>query len=290
MSVLGTGGVNGDLFCKFEHVDLEPTTITLPLGVSGVTWDYKLNTSVTDTYGGQVIQILGVTVTNLVIEGNFGGPDPDWGAFQRGNGSYDILGNDADPNSRFSQYRWINDSSNPWVNGIVQLGDWFRQYFELTTQGGQTKTGSFQKYNQKAMTFKFPGRGWNMRIRPTSFPQVLLANDNVAPQWRVEADFVEDFETDRSFVKDVNDLALERLNALKVGIGFKRENPFSEYTGNTAITNAEMLNKIIDSYSASVDQGLSNEEIDRLIEYGYSFPGNAYAMAGYKPSDVLNGG
>jgi hypothetical protein len=290
MNELGTGGYDDRLWCQFYHTDLKPTNIRLPLGVSGVTWEYKLNTSVIDTYGGQVIQILGVSISNLQIKGQFAGPDPTWGA-KRGvnNGHMYVLDNTDNPNPRFSQYEWLNEPEHPWANGIMQLSDWFRQYFELTTQGGKTRKGAFEKYNQTVMKFIHPGRGWEFFIRPTSFPQVRLSNDNIAPEWVVEADYVEEFEPGNgnihaSFVNDVEEVALSRLNELKVGVGFQKKNPFSEYL-DTSISNTDLVDKIIKSYQDSVDQGLSDEEIDQLIEYGFSYPGSAFTRAGLNPKD-----
>jgi hypothetical protein len=283
MAIIGEGGVDNRLWCQFWHTDLDPTNIRLPLGAAGVSWEYSLNTSVQDTYGGQVIQILGVTVTNLVIRGNFGGIDPQWGAEQKRDGSFSVLETNQNPNPRFGDYEWIHDAAHPWVNGIQQMADWFRRYFELTTQGAENRKGSFERYNQTSMKFQYPARGWSFLIRPRSFPKVTMANDALAPEWTVEADFVEEAETDRSFVKDVEKTALDRLEDLKVGIGFQRRNPFSEFI-NKNITNEEAAFNIINEYQDSVTQGLSDDEIDELIEFGFSYPGSAYKRADFDPS------
>jgi hypothetical protein len=259
---IGEGGADPRLWCQFQHEDLSPRNIKLTLGPSGVAWEYILNTSVQDTYGGQVIQILGVTVTGLTIKGNFGGIDPQWGADQRGDGSFLALRPVDNPNPRFGDYNWIQDPSHPWVNGIQQLADWFRQYFELTTQGGANRRGAFERYNQQSMRF-------------------------IAPEWTVQADFVEEAEYDRSFLRDVEKTALDRLEELKVGIGYRKQNPFSEFIKD-GVSNEEAAFKIIDTYQESVLKGLTEDEIDDLIEFGFSYPGSVYKRAGYNPDDFLD--
>lgn len=271
MAILGTGGIDNNLWCEFFHKDLQPNSIRLPLGVGSVSWEYTLNTSVQDTYGGQVVQILGVSITNLIITGNFGGFDPQWGIDVR-----------KDP--RHGDFDWV--STGRYANGLQQMADWFRQYFELTTQGGENKRGSFQRYNEVAMKFNFPGRGWSFYLRPTSFPSIKMANDNISPEWRVQADFVEEAESDRSFLKDIEKSALERLDDLRVGIGFMKRNPFSEFVNET-ITNFDAANQVIEAYQDSVVNGYSDDEIDELVEYGYSFPGSAYKRSGFSVADFI---
>jgi hypothetical protein len=47
---------------------------------TSINWDFKINTSVTDTVGGRVVQVTGATLSDIVIRGGFGEdrtPNPD---------------------------------------------------------------------------------------------------------------------------------------------------------------------------------------------------------------------
>lgn len=268
------------LQCSFSHPNSDPEKITLDLAPSGVTWNYVLNSNVIDTYGGQVVQILGVTVQNLEIKGNFGGIDPQWGVFKR-----DI---DYVPNTpKFvGKSRWSGEGDEAWkwnnnpqiTNGIRQMGEWFREYFVRATQG-VGDYGKFASFDERVMWFDFPARNWHIPIRPTSFPKIRIANDEVAPEWIVQADFVESFESSREFLTDISSVALGRLNQLKDGIGFRKNNPLSEYTGDI-VQLEDLSGKIIKNYQDSVLNGFSEEEINELISIGFSYPPGVYGRAG----------
>lgn len=267
---------NTRLRCSFSHPSCDPEKITLDLAPSGVTWTYNLNSNVIDTYGGQVVQILGVNVQNLTIKGNFGGPDPQWGVR-----SMNDVYNEGDP--KFTGFsRWSGTNPWPWVNrvsanGIRQMADWFRQYFTNATQGvGNYKT--FEAFDERVMWFDFPARNWHIPIRPRSFPKVRVSNDEIAPEWIIEADFVESFESSRDFIDDVTTLANERLGSLRAGIGFQKNNPFSEFTDISTLE--DLATGIIKNYQDSVLNGLSEDEISELITFGFSYPPGVYGRAG----------
>lgn len=46
--------------------------VTFRLNPSAVSWRFQINTSVTETVGGRVVQVLGATTSDLVIKGSFG--------------------------------------------------------------------------------------------------------------------------------------------------------------------------------------------------------------------------
>jgi hypothetical protein len=277
--IIGEGGHDSRTFCTFNSVVCRPQEIKLPLGIGGISWSYKLNYNAVDTYGGQVVQILGISIENLSIRGNFGGENPQWGEVIRNVKGKEVL------LDRFGDTRWIQQYDHPWANGIRQMGDWFRQYFQATTQGelgALSRPG--QRFSQKAMVFTFPARGWKFTIRPTDFPQIQIDNQTLNPEWVVQADFVENLESDRSFLDDVTDFAYNQLSEMKVGVGFKRQNPFSEHL-NEEITNIDLALEILDGWESTIWDGFSEEEIEAMSSLGYSIPANALDQAGVSPKD-----
>lgn len=258
---VGLGGRDPNLYCTFSHPDLDPPLIKLPLAPGGVTWTYNLKYNITDTYGGQVVQLLGVSVNDLTITGNFGSEDM-WG-WKKKNGAIDIA-------ARFgeTQRRWINDNPNV-ANGMVHLAEWFYKYFGIVSQGTNIKKG-FERYNEHHMIFTYPARDWKIGIRPNEFPQVRFANDEIAPSWTVTGDFVETEETNRAFISDVTKIARDQLNELKTGIGFKRQNPFSEFLPNK-INIAEYADQFIDNFQDTV-LNFTDSDVEELIFQGFSRP------------------
>lgn len=278
-NAIGGGKIDPQLYCTFESEICTPRKIKLPLGVGGVSWTYTLNHNIQDTYGGQVVQILGVSIDNLTIRGNFAGFDPHWGV-------------DGSGKSRHGDRAWSN---SPYASGIVQMAEWFRSYFEQTTQGAygqQLKTS--QRYSEKTMLFTFPARGWRFVMRPTAFPSVVLDNETNAPEWVVQAEFVEDAEQNQAFVSSVTDQAYSQIEQLKEGVGWERNNPLSGWItddGETydGITPTDALKKLLDSWEESVWNNFSEDEINDIIAMGYSYPLARLKAAGMKPEDFLSG-
>jgi hypothetical protein len=48
--------------------------VVFRLNPSDVNWNFEINTNVTETVGGRVVQILGATLSDLTIKGSFGEP------------------------------------------------------------------------------------------------------------------------------------------------------------------------------------------------------------------------
>lgn len=291
-NIVGKGGPTPGLHCSFTSAVCDPPTIKLPIGIGGISWTYTLHHKVEDTYGGQVIQILGVSIDNLKIRGNFAYQDPFWGSE---NGV-----------PRYGSLHW-DQSDRVDANGIRQMADWFRQYFEATTQGRfGMQSKSNQRYSEKIMLFEFPARGWKIRMRPTNFPSVVVDNETPDPEWTVEADFVEDAEDNQSFVQNVTEEAYGQISQLKEGVGFERNNPFSGWVsagptvGNVETIDGEnaigvlppdeAIKKLLDSWEDSIWNNYSEEEIADIVAMGYSYPANALKAAGFKPSDFFGGG
>lgn len=238
-------------------------TITLYLSPSNVTWDYTLRTNIVDTYGGQVVQILGVSIENLTIEGFFG-LEGMWGLNTK-------IKNE-DPNSfNFGRYqsRFVRGDRRVWDedygqygNGLVQFSEWFKRYFYQTTQAG-----GFAKQN---ITFKYPHMGWEWSIRPLTFPQVRFANNELLPQWRIECDFIEDVQG--TFTQTVTANAKAALGRYKNGVGFKEFIEWSQPVYKTTKDRAEIAGEIAASYSDIVGGEYSEKDIETLIARGFSHP------------------
>lgn len=242
--------------------DRQPT-ITLYLSPSNVTWDYKLRTNIIDTYGGQVVQILGVSIENLTIEGFFG-LEGMWG--------FNFSAKDENPESptfgkyqsRFAQgdRRNWDEKYGQYGNGLVQFSEWFKRYFYQTTQAG-----GFAKQN---ITFRYPHMGWEWRIRPVSFPQVRFANDELLPQWRLECDFIEDIQG--TFTQAVTTNAKAALGRFKNGVGFQEFIEWSQPVYKTTKDRATVAGELAASYSDIIGGEYSEKDIETLITRGFSHP------------------
>lgn len=46
--------------------------VTLRLNPNAVDWNFKINTAVTETVGGRVVQVLGATLSDITVQGSFG--------------------------------------------------------------------------------------------------------------------------------------------------------------------------------------------------------------------------
>lgn len=46
--------------------------VTLRLNPNAVDWNFKINTSVTETVGGRVVQVLGATLSDITVQGSYG--------------------------------------------------------------------------------------------------------------------------------------------------------------------------------------------------------------------------
>jgi hypothetical protein len=213
---------------SFHHPNKDVGSLYLRLPPTSVEWTVKLNTKVTDTYGGQVVQILSTSYDKLIITGQFG---------REGAHGMNVLSNgnlqERKPEGYFdlgSRSRPRRGSQNPLEIGLSQMTAYFRRYFTVATAGGDhiSPGGSFVRgaYNQQYMKLSYVGgledyeRHW--LVYPTSFPSYKRSNEDFAPEWRVECEVVQpDF-----FIDKHNKLkAIERL---KKNVGYRPLNPFSD--------------------------------------------------------------
>lgn len=173
--------------------------LELATGLDSATWGYSLNTAPFSTYGGEVIQILSCQVDDLNLAGTF------------------------------RTYREMES-----------FYTYMMKYMQVASQGrlGPKKPGQ-TSYNQEAMTFLYPERGWDFLIMPTSAPGFRKGTEVVAPSWTMQAHII-DHAGD---VEDLKDLIVqeseiqERLGVtgeftdsfgLQGKIGYDPDNPFSD--------------------------------------------------------------
>lgn len=259
------GQRNSKNTCQFRYVDGEPPLITLPLPPDGVSFDYQVRTNVIDTYGGQVIQVLGVSIENLVISGYFSW-EGMWGysenkppgpvAGKMGGPFYDSRLRHVD-----NRRNWIENNGN-LRNGLVQFSEWFQRYFDDITQ-----QGNYQKDN---MTFYYNHRNWIWNIRPYDFPQVRFANDELIPRWEIKCDFIEDMQG--NFIQSVNQSVKTQLKKFKDKVGFSEFIEWSEpiYRDKADLNNA--IKEIAQDYGSKFLNNFDEGEVRTLLSRGFSFP------------------
>lgn len=246
--------------CTLTCSACDPQTITLYLSPNNVSWDYMLRTHIIDTYGGQVVQILGVSVENLTIQGFFGS-EGMWG--------YNLVnssnGADTIGSSRFND----GDSTEDWKeegkklqNGLYQFSQWFKSYFYTITQQGN--------FNKSNMIFKYPHMGWEWHIRPLSLPKVRFANDEFAPQWELQCDFIEDFQG--TFTQQVTESAKTQVSSFRNGVGFSEFIEWSEPVYKNQQERSTLAGDIGSKYSEFISQDLTDSQLKTLITQGYSYP------------------
>jgi hypothetical protein len=246
--------------CTFTCSICDPQTITLYLSPNNVSWNYSLKTNVIDTYGGQVIQILGVSIDDLMIQGFFGS-EGMWG--------YNLINNPAKGrvinNSRFEDadteaIKWKEDQNTQ--NGLYQFSQWFKTYFYKITQQGN--------WNTSNITFEYPHMGWKWHIRPLSMPKVRFANNEIAPQWQLQCDFIEDFQS--SFHQQILDTALKQLKSFPGGVGFSQFIEWSEPVYKNQQERSSIASDIGVKYSDFIQQDVTDSQLKTLITQGYSYP------------------
>lgn len=256
-------------------------TLNLRLNLNGINWSYELNTNVIDTFGGQVIQILGISLGELVIQGQFGREGP-WGLKQakgefvrrRGVNMTGIAPKDPD-----EQFDYTDDYQ--FGIGLTQMMNFFREYFQISTQGGSiTSPGRFA---QIPMTLSYDNdniaaltndadlpdfTGWGASygtwlIIPTEFPSYHRANELFAPEWQVTAQIV---QVPLALRENVVQKAISRLHA---AIGWK---PLSQWSAPASdVAAAAEINKTITIWHQMLPN-FTQGDVSNLIYQALSAP------------------
>ena len=184
----------------FYHPDIPSTPdrpgpyLTIPTGINEASWSYNLNTVTYPTYGGEVVQILSCNIGELVITGDL-----------------------------------------PSYRQMERVYGYFAYYLQIATQGrSKDPTSGKTSYNQTAMTFTYPERGWTFKIMPQSLRRFRYGNDVVAPSWGITAHVVDHSNDLHSIKEFTKSQVLEQFLKsdgekfdLQGKIGFLAENPFS---------------------------------------------------------------
>jgi len=183
-------------------------------------------TSTTQTYAGEVVQVLAIRFTNLTISGQFGKEGP-FGA---------TLANGSLTQRSVDQRRDFSPSSQ-YAVGLTQMTEFFRQYFAIASQGHDSQIEGH--YDQEPMTLLYEGASdigvatgtserW--RVYPTSFPSYSRAIDEYAPMWQVSCEV---YEAPQDVLLATQSDVLKQLSgtdadAFRPGIGYRPFNPFSD--------------------------------------------------------------
>lgn len=235
------GGISRTTPVQFSYV--HPTAgvkmLNLRLNPNSVDWTYELNTNVVNTYGGQVVQILGLKLGQLNIEGQFGREGP-WGLkkvkdeYVRRRGTKMTGWAPKDPDEQL-------DYSDDGLYGIglTEMLQFFRDYFSASTQGGSSSISG--RYIQAPMTLAYDDihiaaatndadqptwSEWNATpgtwmIIPVDFPSYKRSNENFAPEWKVTAEIV---QAPLHLMENTIEKSIARLHA---AIGFKPLSPWN---------------------------------------------------------------
>lgn len=183
----------------FSH-PLIPNDLVLRLAPTEVDWSYNLVTSETPTYAGQVVQVLSVNFESFIIVGRFG---------KEGRSDYTRQGD--------TWMRTTSPSTRPTSHygpGLVQMTEWFKRYFSIASQGQGD-----DNYSEQPVTVTYQGSSnigigdpdkgeLHWKVYPTSFPSYRIANDNFAPEWRLECQV---YEAPKTIVQTTMDEAISRL-------------------------------------------------------------------------------
>ena len=257
--------------CSFSYVDdsldiNDPNrnkSITLLVPPDGISWDYKLRTHVIDTYGGQVVQVLGVEIDNFKLTGYI--PSGFWGKYKQSR-TNNVLDNYQ---AEYGDYEktLIGDSHEKVNrNGLVNLGNFFKYFFTMKTQN---------RYSTSNMVFSYPHYGWtgtgegSIVIVPNEFPRIRIANDEILPQWELNCSLVEYMSS--HFVSRVTKKAKAKLGDLKGGIGFAEFIKWSDPTASGIVDPSAAAKSLGESYKNYITNFSSNEA-DALSQAGFSYP------------------
>lgn len=193
-------------------------TFDIRLAPTSIEWTYNLNTATTQTYAGEVIQLLSVNIDTLTLTGQFGREGPFGSTTE--DGSVQPRKPDA--------FRNINGGTGPYTKGLVQMTEYFRRYFAVASQGRDTTSQGH--YNQTPLKLTYNGAlnanpegSW--LVYPTSFPSYKRTNIDFAPMWQV------DFAVEEPDPKLQTSVMDQQLEALRDSVGYIPSNVFSDPLG-----------------------------------------------------------
>jgi len=241
---------------SFTHPNLNNgKPLYLRLSPTSIQWTYNLNTQIKDTYGGQVVQILGINYDKLMIEGRFGLEGPH--------------GKDR-PIEEFWDYSKSTGNMKDLSVGLTQLTSYFKDYFDIASQGANTRLSG--NFNQVPMIVNYtsyidPNEGnidtqanqntqaaqWS--VYPISFPSYSRAITEFAPQWKIEFE-IEEADSNIDTISIVREIQL-----IKEGVSYDPSNKFSDPYAQIQSTDAQGNTKLINlgfSIPSPVDKVRAN--------------------------------
>jgi hypothetical protein len=101
-------------------------------------------------------------------------------------------------------------------------------------------------------------------------PKVRFANNEFAPQWQLECDFIEDFQG--TFTEQVNKTATTQLKSFPGGVGFSQFIEWSEPVYKNQQDRSAVAGDVGTKYSEFISQDLTDSQLNTLITQGYSYP------------------
>lgn len=237
----------------FSHPNIKGDLV-VRLAPTDVQWSYQLNTSVQNTYGGQVVQVLSVAFDKLTITGKFGKEGPH--GVKKENGRY-VRRTSSDWNTKYT-----------YGVGLIQMTEWFKEYFQLASQG-EKGSGS---YNEKPVSVTYQGGIGKIpvdegkseikwQVYPVSFPSYKRSNEDFAPEWRIECEVYEAPGAIKSLEKDT---AIDRLKRASLYTPMnKYSDPIAQFLPESYQSkNAAVRNKLIDDALAR-----ASERLDATIDF-----------------------
>jgi hypothetical protein len=158
---------------------------------SSASWDYTVKTAEAVTIGGTVIQVLGVDLGDMTIQGDFGSEHRDLGG--------NLVGGWPEQDRFLARMKKIAQAqaSHPEVGGV---------------------------------RFMFPEKGWDYMVYLRGYTEigatdaVMAANENFNPTWQLRLFIIED----NSPIKAVQNTALlQYMTRISAGLGWQQ----SKYNG-----------------------------------------------------------
>jgi hypothetical protein len=136
----------------FVHPNAYVGNLTIENGLDQANWGYNLNTQVYPTYGGEVVQILSVNITDITLGGSLT-------TYRQAQLIY----------SYFARYMQVATQG---------------------TSGVPNPTTN-DAYTLQTMTFKYPMRGWEFQLMPKTAPGFTYDVELVNPTWSITAQIVD---------------------------------------------------------------------------------------------------
>jgi hypothetical protein len=115
---------------------------------------------------------------------------------------------------------------------MEQIYDWFLRYMQVATQGYRDEGG----YDESPVLMQYPHRGWTMKIKPISLPQMRYGREVIVPEWQLEAAMVQpDIEqlhlTLDTGVGSLVSGDVDNFKKITGNVGYRIGNPFSDPHG-----------------------------------------------------------